>query len=86
LAFAEKAVPGDPHWMRHTHATHALQGGAELTSVRDNLRDASIATTSIYVHSDDVKPARQMAAVNAVSPPKPMEILGFHGSPEISKV
>jgi hypothetical protein len=33
--------------------------------VRDNLRHASIATTSIYLHSDDVKRARQMAAVFA---------------------
>jgi integrase len=35
--------------MRHTHATHALARGAELTTVRDNLRHASIATTSIYL-------------------------------------
>jgi site-specific recombinase XerD len=46
--------------MRHTHATHALARGAELTSVRENLRHASIATTSIYLHGDDVKRARQM--------------------------
>lgn len=45
---------------RHTHATHALARGAELTTVRDNLRHASIATTSIYLHSDDVKRARQI--------------------------
>jgi site-specific recombinase XerD len=64
-AFAEKLRRATPHWMRHTHATHALQGGAELTAVRDNLRHASIATTSIYLHSDDVKRARQMAAVFA---------------------
>ena len=62
-AFVEKLRRATPHWMRHTHATHALQGGAELTAVRDNLRHASIATTSIYLHSDDVKRARQMAAV-----------------------
>lgn len=24
-----------PHWMRHTHATHALARGAELTTVRE---------------------------------------------------
>jgi site-specific recombinase XerD len=35
-AFAEKLRRATPHWMRHTHATHALQGGAELTAVRDN--------------------------------------------------
>ena len=45
--------------MRHTHATHALKRGAQLTSVRDNLRHASISTTSIYLHSDEVERARQ---------------------------
>lgn len=46
--------------MRHTHATHALARGAELTTVRDNLRHASVATTSIYLHTDEVKRARQI--------------------------
>ena len=57
---AEKPRQATPHWMRHTHATHALARGAELTSVRDNLRHASIATTSIYLHEDDLKRAKQM--------------------------
>lgn len=52
--------------MRHTHASHALARGAELTTVRDNLRHASIATTSIYLHSDEVKRARQMDAAFVV--------------------
>ena len=56
-AFVDKLRRATPHWMRHTHATHALQGGAELTAVRDNMRHASIAKTSIYLHSDDVKRA-----------------------------
>jgi site-specific recombinase XerD len=59
-ALAEKLRRASPHWMRHTHATHALARGAELTTVRDNLRHASISTTSIYLHSDDVKRARQI--------------------------
>lgn len=46
-ATADKLRRATPHWMRHTHATHALDGGAELKSVRDNLRHASIATTSV---------------------------------------
>lgn len=62
-AFAEKLGRASPHWMRHTHASHALHGGAELTAVRDNLRHSSLATTSMYLHSDDVKRARQMASV-----------------------
>lgn len=58
-AFAVKLRAAGPHWMRHTHATHALKRGALLTSVRDNLRHASISTTSIYLHSDEVERARQ---------------------------
>jgi site-specific recombinase XerD len=57
---AEKLRRASPHWMRHTHATHALGRGAELTTVRDNLRHASVSTTSIYLHSDEVKRARQL--------------------------
>ncbi|MFM0047512.1 phage integrase family protein [Paraburkholderia sediminicola] len=60
-AVAKKLRQASPHWMRHTHATHALAHGAELTIVRDNLRHASISTTSIYLHGDDVMRARQMA-------------------------
>ncbi|ARF90738.1 integrase [Burkholderia cenocepacia] len=61
-ALAHKLRQASPHWMRHTHATHALARGAELTTVRDNLRHASISTTSIYLHGDDVKRARQMSS------------------------
>ncbi|OBR48035.1 site-specific integrase [Paraburkholderia tropica] len=57
---AEKLRRASPHWMRHTHATHALGRGTELTTVRDNLRHASVSTTSIYLHSDEVKRARQL--------------------------
>lgn len=57
---AEKLRKASPHWMRHTHATHALARGAELTTVRDNLRHASVSTTSIYLHSDEIKRARQI--------------------------
>jgi site-specific recombinase XerD len=58
---ADKLRRASPHWMRHTHATHALAHGAELTTVRDNLRHASVSTTSVYLHGDDIKRARQMA-------------------------
>jgi len=58
-ATAEKLRHASPHWMRHTHASHALARGAELIMVRDNLRHASISTTSTYLHSDEVQRARQ---------------------------
>ena len=57
---ADKLKNATPHWMRHTHATHALALGVELTTVRDNLRHASVATTSVYLHTDEVKRARQI--------------------------
>jgi len=60
-ALAEKLRLATPHWTRHTHATHLLQGGAELTTVRDNLRHASLATTSMYLHTDDARRAKQVA-------------------------
>ncbi len=65
-ALAEKLRRASPHWMRHTHATHALERGAELTTVRDNLRHASISTTSTYLHSDDAKREREMAVAFGV--------------------
>lgn len=56
----DKLRRASPHWMRHTHASHSLARGAELTSVRDNLRHASLSTTSIYLHGDEIKRARQL--------------------------
>lgn len=58
-ATAEKLRHASPHWMRHTHASHALARGTELIMVRDNLRHASISTTSTYLHGDEIKRARQ---------------------------
>lgn len=50
--------------LRHatTHASHALAPGVELVAVRDNLRHASIATTSAYLLGDDRRRARQVGA------------------------
>ena len=59
-AVVEKLRRASPHWMRHTHASHSLARGAKLTSVRDNLRQRVLSTTSTYLHGDEVKRARQM--------------------------
>jgi integrase/recombinase XerD len=40
-----------PHWLRHAHASHALDHGAPLSLVRDTLGHASISTTSAYLHA-----------------------------------
>jgi site-specific recombinase XerD len=65
---ADRLRRATPHWMRHTHASHALARGAELTTVRDNLRHASISTTSVYLHGDRGKRARQMREAFAQGP------------------
>lgn len=52
-AAAAAGIDGDAsaHWLRHSHASHSLDRGASLVTVRDTLGHSSIATTNKYLHS-----------------------------------
>lgn len=59
-----------PHSLRHACATRLLRNGASIKDISVFLGHAQLATTAIYLHSDEQQ-LRDIAALGALKPPKP---------------
>jgi integrase/recombinase XerD len=52
-----------PHWLRHSHATHALERGAPIHLVAATLGHSSVATTGRYLHARPTDSSSRYLAV-----------------------
>ena len=59
------------HWLRHAHASHAIDGGAPITLVSQPLGHADLKTTSVYAHA---RPNAARAGISRGRKPGPLRL------------
>ena len=59
---AERLRHASTHWMRHSHASHAIAAGMPIEIAQQNLGHASLATTTVYVTTEK---RRRLKAIEA---------------------
>ena len=55
---AERLAKASTHWMRHSHASHAIAAGMPIEIAQQNLGHASLATTTVYVTTESKRRLR----------------------------
>nr|WP_286197935.1 phage integrase family protein [Variovorax boronicumulans] len=58
---AERLARASTHWLRHTHASHAIARGVRVEVAKEILGHASLATTTIYVTTEEKRRMKAMA-------------------------
>jgi site-specific recombinase XerD len=69
---AERYRSVSPHWLRHTFATHGIQAGIGLETIRDLLGHRSLNTTSIYVTSETDQRSKEVEKMNSLAEFEPI--------------
>ena len=59
---ATRLAMASTHWLRHTHASHALANGVSVLEAQQNLGHASMSTTTAYVTTEQAQRVKAMAA------------------------